>query len=407
MPVGIYNTDPHDAGNALFTQIAQKEFSITALHLDNSLQKEIPSSQVLFLDLIDASHIDGSLQSCIAAPTIQSFHQAIDFGKKGHIQKTLTIDHSIQQATFRIKYIDWDSIIDTFHLGCSANAMSEKFKGIPTCVANNLAYIFPATHCIAPHGPCDPTNDERTNNHPYQCLECLISIYHKTLCAWDNFAVRPAQYDLELNASYLIARQNYKLDINATTFAHTLDSEYNTTLTGNSFVTSLIPKTGCKGSQDANITYHLLNSSLRFHQGTTTFDRYTFHDVGDVQLHLSDTQWTHIDQNKIAPDGTRYFDCIPNSAQNTPNDEGKIGCLIQAIKPLTFHPKKFSHSVSLENFSNALFTYFANDPQMFATLQLTITAQLADGSPAQNYIRSCYARDIRTKVRLIKNQQLQ
>ena len=410
-----YDANSSSPTNALFTQIARKEFNITAVHLENDQKTPKPTKQVLFLDLIDASSLNGFLTSCASAKTLKSFHEALDFNGQAHITKTITVDQSIEQASFRIKYIDWDKIINNINksiddndlkLTCNAETLSTKFKGVPTCAADKLALIFPNTHCVDPGEPCDPNGNGQgpyPYNHEYGCLECLVDTYHENLCAWDNFSVRPDGYDLELNESYLVGKQLYHLDINATKQDGSLDTNYTTTLSNtNTFSTHLKSKPGCKGSQEANITYHLANQSLHFNQGKASFDSYTFNDVGDVELNLTDSQWTAVDQNKKAPGGSIYSDCIPNSATNIPDAEGKVGCLIQATKPLTFHPKKFEHNLSLANFKNGGFTYFSSNPAMHATLKLTTHALLADGNRAQNYSGGCYAKDINVSLQILK-----
>ena len=220
----------------------------------------------------------------------------------------------------------------------------------------------------------------------------------KYVCSRDSFAVRPATYSMNANAAHLIGGANYTLTVNAVT-NNTIVSGYTQAITANTAnlkaLLDLIIPAGCNLAAVQNAL-----NPLTFTNGVSTFNAFTYNNVGDVNVTVSDNDWTMVDQNNNA-------DCLAGSTSSTPDGNGKVGCLIEKIQQFTFSPKQFNNQLSLQNFNNGNFTYISNDNNMSAKALLTTTAVLNDATTtATNYTANCYARNIDYTLALINNKNL-
>jgi len=220
----------------------------------------------------------------------------------------------------------------------------------------------------------------------------------KYVCSRDSFAIRPATYSLATNSVNLIGGKSYTLTTNALTNTSTVTTGYNQSITTsstdkNATIDLIIPP-GC--TLDKNST----NIALSFTNGVATNTTFTYNNVGDVNVTVSDNNWTAIDQNSNS-------DCLVGSTTSTPDANGKVGCLIQKTKQFTFSPKQFNNELTIQNFNDGNFTYISNDKTMSAEALLTTTAVLNDSiTIATNYTAKCYARAINYTIELINNKTL-
>lgn len=220
----------------------------------------------------------------------------------------------------------------------------------------------------------------------------------KYVCSRDSFAIRPATYSLATNSANMIGGKNYTLTANALTSASSVSTGYTQSITTSSTdknaTIDLIVPTGC--TLDKNST----NMALSFTNGVATNTTFTYNNVGDVNVTVTDNNWTAIDQNSNG-------DCLTGSTLSTADANGRVGCLIQNTKQFTFSPKQFNNELTVQNFDGGNFTYISNDSNMSAKVLLTTTAVLNDTTTtATNYTTKCYARDINYTLKLINDKTL-
>ncbi|BCD67662.1 hypothetical protein [Nitratiruptor sp. YY09-18] len=417
--------DANSSQNALYTQIPNRAFSIKALSLQNALNNtsqyvQLKNSQkVAILDAVNA----GIGNSCRTHPYVNILkkpHYIVDFNN--HKQQSLDINASkaIRSARFRARFFHWVDLMADASVHCNnPDAMSNTLKGIPQCIADDpegkLRKIFGQSIDICfSNAAGNPCSANTNSNNGYGCIECLVAnapsdkvIYS---CSIDSFAIRPATYTLDVNESLLIGKRSYRLDINASDIHDNLIADYNTTFTASNsdtnITSTLLDRPGCTNPATKK-TDNLQVSPVVFSGSIAIDNNYTFNDVGKIELNITDNDWTRVDQAKRDHSGNIVYDCIPYSWTNTPDSLGRIGCMAHASKTLEFHPKEYSHTITVKNAdTNDKFTYLSDDPRMHATMNISITALLDDNTPAQNYVKSCYAKDINTTITLNNNKNL-
>ena len=220
----------------------------------------------------------------------------------------------------------------------------------------------------------------------------------KHVCSRDSFSIRPANYTITTNTSPLIGARTYNLILNSINSAGTTTPGYTQTVTNNanqSAFMTLSPPSTCT----LPATQTLLNT-LSFSNGSASYTPFIYPNIGDVNVTVSDNEWTRIDQNSYTTKG--FDDCIVGSNSNTPSN-GKVGCLIKKIQPFVFIPKQFTNTLNVQNFDNGTFTYISNDGNMSAEVLLTTTATLDDNTTATNYTANCFAKDISYTLTLLNN----
>ncbi|QIR79523.1 hypothetical protein FA592_11935 [Sulfurospirillum diekertiae] len=220
----------------------------------------------------------------------------------------------------------------------------------------------------------------------------------KYVCSRDSFAIRPATYVMTTNAAHLVGGANYTLTVNAVT-NNTAVNGYTQAITTNTTslkaLLDLIIPAGCNLPAAQNAL-----NPMTFTNGIATYGTFTYNNVGDVNVTVSDNNWTTIDQNSNS-------DCLAESTASEPDGNGKVGCLIEKVQQFTFSPKQFNNQLALKNFNDGNFTYISNDNNMSAKALLTTTAVLNDAiTTATNYTAKCYARNIDYTLALINNKNL-
>ncbi|MCK9472282.1 hypothetical protein [Sulfurimonas sp.] len=225
-----------------------------------------------------------------------------------------------------------------------------------------------------------------------------------TVCSRDNFAIRPASYTMDVNDTTLIGNKFYTFSIKAAQNAQPnlaslgyTQSIHNTA--DKNATTQLIIPVGCTLATPIEFT----NAAIPFNNGQVdALLRYS--NVGEVEFTITDNNWAGLDY--IDSKG----DCIEYSSSNTPDANGRVGCMVKNSKRFIFIPNKFTNELSIVN-SSAGFTYLSNDKNMSATLQLNTAARLYDAAgddnlTATNYTKKCFAKDVNSTISLKNNKPL-
>ena len=422
----ITTTDPleeMDEKNALYTQIVNKPFSVKVLRLDdNDLTTLTNSEDSIILELVDGENINEDASTCASAPSLFSDDttMGISFNNSSTVVSSYSFNRAAKESTFRIKYIDWGKMFLGSGMTCaSVSNMSANLKGVPQCLnsTTNIKSLFATKNldvslCTdGQNRACDSnmysangvngTIEPETYNHNYGCLACLLDVAASYACSRDKFAIRPDTYSMDANETNLIGGRDYKLDINATQFnnINSLASYYDQGIINSSdFIATITldKNSSCPLPDD------IQNLSLPFSFNTSgrAIDiPFSYDNIGDVNVTLTDKEWTGVDQDEN--NGKGYDDCIIDSDSNIPIN-GKVGCDINGTKQFVFSPKEFRNTVVLRDFNNTTFTYLSNDINMSAILNINITAILDDNTTATNYTNRCFAKDINTTVSLIR-----
>jgi hypothetical protein len=205
--------------------------------------------------------------------------------------------------------------------------------------------------------------------------------------SFDKFSIRPKSYNIELNASdilALVAGRSYKLDVNATYDANSTNVENYKQLLLNT-----TDKNASNVLNPSSVTCSISGSdsfNANFVNGTFSLPTYTYNNTGDVNITLYDGAWTSIDRSNGG------CDTDSTSTTSTP-----VGCDIQAIKQVRFTPANFSVIGTLSNAGNG-FTYYSNDLNHSAMLDLNISAIDELGNVATNFTGGCFAKDINITI---------
>lgn len=416
-------TNPSDIQNALLTQVAGKSFNVKVLSLKDDLITLKTSESSVILDVVDATNMTDTQSSCNNAPILYSndASMGVFFNNHSNVVHTNTLNFANANTTYRVKYIDWGKFFLGSNIQCAnVSNMSANLKGVPQCLnsTSKIKDLF-ATKSIdvslctdGANRACDSnmyTSDGINSaqgsiipskyNHNYGCLSCLTDIAGSYACARDNFAIRPATYSLDANETKLYGGKPYKLNINATRYGvdnnvSGYDQVIDNTFEKNATQALNLPST----CTSLNSTPVLFSNAIQFISGHADTN-YTYNNIGDINITITDNMWTWVDQTE--GNGKGYNDCIKNSYSNNHDASGKVGCLTQGIKQLTFLPSRFLNLLTLRNANNHIFTYISLDQNMSAHTDITITAVLDNNTTATNYTAKCFSKDINTTISLI------
>ena len=379
-PSSITTIDPLDANdpkNALYTQIVNKDFNVTVIHVGNDNKTLKPTSGVVFLDVVDASTLnliyrlpgkDYPIFFGDSTPNSQTSTQTVS---------NIKIPKVAKNATFRINYIDWNQAIHNSGVTCTdVSNMSANLPGVPACLdsGNQLDIVFPGNLCrsTSKGEPCLPSKHGigtiSPYNHTYGCAECLVDYNASHMYARDNFAIRPKEFNIDINGTApRKAGENYTFNFLALNDNNTSSANYNETI-GTSFKIDIneTNSTCLTGIFTPNI-----KTGWSFSDGNYTIQT-KYSEVGKVNIRVAEingSEFASVDQ-KDTSDTLRLI---------TPYD-----------KNLTFTPDHFDINASLTS-SGQTFTYISNNLNMAATLDINITAKTKNGTTTKNYNSVCYA----------------
>ena len=192
----------------------------------------------------------------------------------------------------------------------------------------------------------------------------------------DKFSIRPKSFSIDLNATNLLALKagnSYTIDANAT---YDLNNSsvigYIKNLTAENTFSPSNPL--CTLSSDESF-------DANFTDGLYSATDFTYNNVGDVNITMTDSTWTLIDQNNGG--------CIIGSSSSTSTP---FGCNVEATKQVIFTPDNFNINATLTNGADG-FTYITDkNYTMAAELNITVTAQTLQGVTTTNYNENCYAK---------------
>lgn len=334
-----------------------------------------------------------------------------------------------RKASFRITYVaKADTNLSAIHSTDTCNdytydciwgilePLYHQMNGSPTYCQTN-GYPSAECPCALDGGGanlCKPTVANGSTQASAACLTCIFETdIHAYACARDGYAIRPDVYDLSIGASNIMqlkAKQSYTLDINATRYGATNPAlDYDTTIDNNSSLKSarkvLIVPPGCNTADLSDLVD--TNMTLTFEDGESNISNFTYPNVGDINITISDSNWTYYDHNgkAVDPNDPSRTDCIENSSSNTPDANGKIGCDLNTSSVVKFIPDRFDSNMTLSNHSNG-FTYVSDNRSMTAPISVRIRALAIDGNVTTNYTAGCYADDINYTLSLVRDQAL-
>ena len=249
--------------------------------------------------------------------------------------------------------------------------------------------------------PADPTYHAATDSIYTSELGCYICTFNITPdCSTDDFAIRPASYDLDLNdtSALLTAGKPYTLNATGTFvgggsapapgYTTTLD---NTLDKNASLVFAPAPTaSACPDTSDRPFTVGFTDSV-----GAVTL---SYPNVGDINITLSDGNWTAVDQNKAVQE------CLPGSNRTSPEP---VGCLVSASLSKRFIPQRFELEAALENSGNGFtYLYDMNRDDDYngsaAVLTVDVSALGYDNNVTTNYTEHCYAKETNITLDTVK-----
>lgn len=350
-PLGVFNVvnqnflgsnisdDPLHSQNALYTQVSGQNFTVKILALESNFQTLKTYNGDVNLSIIDAPAFTGNTSSDEQLCNIAS-----------------------ESSTQTIPFVNESSKDLTLNYTKAAKKVSFK-----------ITYV-----------------DEGTTKH---------------VCSRDSFSIRPATYSMDMNETRLIGNRDYRLDINATQSGVNINALGYTQIIDNSIdknaTTQLdVNTTSCTNpSVDTNVT--VFTTNFAFVDGQAQLMNYKYPRIGDVNITINDSEWTQVDQSMY--NGKPFNDCIENNSTNTPNPDGKIGCLVSGMEQFVFSPKEFRNRLVLQDFDDGNFTYINNDRNMSARLRVNIEAILDNNATATNYTAGCFSKDINTTIRILPN----
>ncbi|WP_201334384.1 MULTISPECIES: hypothetical protein [unclassified Nitratiruptor] len=413
--------------NSLYTQIANKEFNITVVKLGSDFKTPEKFTGLVRLDLIEtpdfsSTSSDSEKQEiCTNATPLSS--KIISFSGSEYNKTNFTYSSAIKDATFKITYVKDPNSNGPVEWTCANNTLE--------CIWGMLeSTVYESNQCNkgnknGMHGNngmgrtrnfnsncpcadvCRPGNGTGDNQASQECLDCIFdSNLSTSVCARDRFAIRPDHYVADTNESILRGGRWYMMDINATTIDGNITHDYNQSIPlvgiDKNITVALNLPSDCNASQIRNKNMDLSSSSsISFNDGQAPNILFSYPDVGEVNITITDNEWTKVDQE---PKSDGSIDCIPNSDTNIPNS-GKIGCVLKTTIQKRFIPEKFDIDFTVNNFDTN-FTYLSNEQNMSAKINLTFTAALANGERAYNYTAGCFARDINFTLEMNNTNQL-
>ena len=413
------------------TQVVNRTGNFLLESMDpNDLDRVKNISTVASVEILDVSGFHYTNANCLDPnATVAGFRRVWSIFSNDHIvpldkndmNNTKMFGRAIQNAAFRIGYITYrnGSVITVSKVNNNYRIESlENIKNYEQC-AN------PCADANATGG----TDAASLKN----CAECLyIASRGHRLCSRDNFAIRPAAYQIEISdinqSTQNIQRQiannrpapsqvdlaagyAYKIDSNATDYQnnmptpgyYTIADDLNYTWSPTSTMTS------CADTRDRKI-------SNPFQDGKASIIS-TTSQVGRYELQITDSDWTKYDYGSAYlqhHDNSPYFrngpDCLNNSARVV--DEASTsqnGCIIRSANTianvvytdvnLTLHPYRFDlsnitlHTRPLDGQNWSYMNNLNGSKAVAVTLEGNLSARGANNVLLSNYTQGCMAED--------------
>ena len=358
------NIDPlnhKDPKNALYTQIANKQFTVKLLSLKDDLQTLTNFTGNIEVDLIhspnyaDNDNDDMKLAKCKnATPLAQTF---IYLNNESSKNISFVYPKINKNVTFRI--------VKLTYTGC--NQYHSFIKRI-ICLFQHFIQNF--SGCTSTCMNIKSTNGAR------KCIRCMFrnrNMQKNYICARDNFAIRPDKFLVTANGVNRADNNISFVSIKALDYHHNIIPEYNTSSVDLNM--SAIDKN--PSCYSANVDY-----DFTFKNGIAKINYIKYPEVGDISLRLAEKlgkEYAIVDKNDTADTQrlitkgvSAYFTVLPDHL---------------AV-----------YNTSVNNFNNSNFTYLSNDLNMSATLNTIIEAQNKNNQITHNYSDICYAKDVNVTI---------
>jgi hypothetical protein len=333
---------------ALYTQIADKQFNVTLISLEQS--------QSNIKNLIEFGGNESFAISLIKTP---NFDSCLDDQCKQNLCNDAVILEQIYSGNF------------SSHNG-------SKTIPIENIVADNA--IEKASFKIDVEGIDDSS------------------------CSIDSFSIRPLRFKFSNDTlnDKLIGAKEYKIELEALKYDNlTIAKSYNQTANKIEYENAVLtPRIECNltefNTTVANTEFTLSSTKFILGKGNITIK---YNNIGSMNMLITDKNWTLSDNVE-----GNFTDCIPNSSINehlkTGVDKGKLGCDISLGTNLTFVPKGFKDEVRISNFEDGSYTYISDNAKMFANIYMSISAILDNNDTATKYHKNCFANDIAYEIQL-------
>ena len=191
----------------------------------------------------------------------------------------------------------------------------------------------------------------------------------------DNFAVRPAEFNVSSYPKVVKAGNEFNLTINALDNNNSNSNDYNETIS----VTNSSPIIEYNDSKgDVCYTGNLTGNDKNFTNGEVNITL-KYSEVGDLNITIKEINGTEF--AKVDNDDTNLSQRLIKEKNIT----------------ISFLPHHFERNIT---FADSNFTYFDKDLNQTALMDINITAKNEANETTKNYNKLCYAKDIELNISL-------
>jgi len=335
----------------------------------------------------------------------------------------INIDTAYSNKHFRLLYLDWKAILSwtPSTSPCHNPDNARRLNGVPACFSRYrlVQDVFPKLkfkdiekcyhEALLPAGSLAPCDVDAYDNygespnpniypiayrHNYGCYHCIsdnLPYFRHT--SSDDFAIRPDHFEFDGNSSssypdLLRSGQEYNLSLRAldglgdptkgyTTQANTLRLN-----SPNKYLKTGIIDNTLQG--EANLSFSENNITDGISQGGDV--RLSFNDVGRISQTIYDRNWASIDNDDTPQD------C--NSTKNANGDNIEASTYICGEVNATFIPHHFQVTATLNNHNGRPFTYYSNDLNMSANVEVKIKAMNAKDKVTKNFTKDLWEKEL-------------
>ena len=358
-PAGLFNVvhynpsisyDPLDVNNsinALYTQIAGKDFNVTVVKLADDNQTLQNYTGYVELDLIKAPR---DVNECKTLPSVIP-PIFVKFNNETKKNVNLVVNNAYKDLRFRVRYLDNDSD------GCLVNTLRDIASG------NFYPSIMNCSSCV---NECMSGIDS--------CLRCIFGSSNvKSVCSRDDFAIRPYKFEITL-PSKAKAGDEINATIKALDYNGNVVTNYEEILSLNSS-----PKLTVNDKNplayESNLSLVSINNA--FINGVAKV-MLTYPEVGDIEINVSEVNGSEFAKVDNKDTNDRFIKA--------------------SSKELKVIPYRFDVVSNFSNYNGGSFTYISNDLNMAAPLSLTIKALNKQGNITKNFSSNLYAKDVNITI---------
>ena len=370
--------DKNSAVNSFPTQVTNRPFNISIIALANDAMHLASFKGVLLLELIEGvDYLDTtkceSAQLLSPSKSEPSMAYIFTGDKESHFSNgSFQFSKANKNVSFRVRYLKKINSNEPEEWSCSSNSLN--------CFWEMLRTKFEDTKDAIPcENVCKPSDTNRQTLEA--CTQCLFSSQNtSTVCARDNFAVRPEKFVFintkEEDIQLLKAGRTFDFELKA--------QDFNTSYPSLQYSFTDAHLILNQGNLDANKTLYTPDNTIAtqklkgilsfkekfdFINGTAQA-KISFSDVGKVNIKVIDTQWAKVDIEK----GDSANDC---------SEKGSYVC---GDINATFIPDHFAiTNAHLFNSNATTYTYLSNDLNISAAISLTLRALNSTNATTLNF----------------------